>query len=61
MVAPPDLEGLGVEGEEIDCRQQSKTSGAKTRQQIAIHGIRSIAFCRASRGAVNAVISACYP
>ena len=46
MVAPPDLEGLGVEGEENDCCQQSKTSGAKTRQQIAIHGTRSIAFSR---------------
>jgi hypothetical protein len=47
MVAPPDLEGLGVEGEENDCCQQYKTSGAKARQQITIHGRRPIAFCRA--------------
>jgi hypothetical protein len=55
MMAPPDLEGLGVEGEENDHCQQSKTSGAINGQQIAVHGTRSITLYQASKRALNTV------
>jgi hypothetical protein len=47
MVAPLDLEGLGVEGEENNCCQQSKTSRShNTNNKLPYMKTRRIVFGR---------------